>query len=367
VNVLPNIDDKPTQRYIELWLATDATDPGTNAHFKVFHPDGSYKGQVDATNYTSGNSSSRCAGPVGMFNAAKNTGQIGASTISNTTPGHDSLQDWCIQQAKDFYYGSFGLSKHQPYGDYRIEATVSKPANGGTSVLVYWIHVDDVSFLAKDFNALEFGQIQAGQLKNISGDVNWSPPGDNSAPTLQNQGNAGFTIEMAYLDLCLQVPSTGGLQRDCGPSKQILEYDGGLGTSIATVEHRPAYPETTVAHVANEADLLSVTHTGFLNPTDSGTSPRFRTLCPNDLAKVDFSLHSPNNLQAGTFAGKVDLKVVRNPICPTDLTHVYGPSSQIGTSPVLYNIPFNTYNGQVQVQLEAPWNGVTPKDTAYWP
>jgi hypothetical protein len=347
INVMPNRDDQPTQRYIELWMATDSIDPGTVAHWKVFHPDGTYKVQVEGTNYTAGTQASKCSGPTGMFNAAVATGQIEANTVTNSTTNiHDSLQDFCKQNLKDFYYGSFGLSKHQPYGKYRIDATVIKPANGGQAVLSYWIEVNELTYLAKDFNALNFGSsIQAGQVYNIGGDTSWNPPGDNSAPTLQSQGNVGITVEMAYTNLCLQVPSTSGPVRDCGPGKEITYYDGGLGTSIDTVEHRePIYS------VTNEADLVQSSFIGFLPAYDTTFGPRYRTMCPNDLAKVDFSMHTPGTLQSGTFAGKVHLKVVKSPLCPTDEEHVYGP-------------PFNDPN----VVLQGAWNGVTPKDTNYWP
>jgi hypothetical protein len=348
VNVLPNRDDQPTQRYIELWMATDSTDLGTVAHWKVFHPDGTYKVQVEGTNYTQGSQASKCSGPSGMFTAAVNTGQIEANTVANSTTAiHDSLQDFCKQNLKDFYYGSFGLSKHQPYGKYRIDATVIKPANGGQAVLSYWIEVSELTYLAKDFNALDFGSsIQAGQTYNIAGDTAWNPPGDNTAPTLQSQGNVGITVEMAYTDLCLQVPATGGSVRDCGPGKQITRYDGGLGTSIDTVEHRDP-----VAHSEIEADILAsgFPFTSFLTAYDTTFGPRYRTMCPNDLAKVDFSMHTPGTLQSGMFAGKVHLKVVKSPLCPTDDGHVYGP-------------PFNDPN----VVLQGAWNGITPKDTGYW-
>lgn len=338
IQVAPNIDDKPTLRWIELWSAVDSTADGTIVHWKVYHPDGSFKVQVDGWNFTRGSSQAGCTGPTGMFSMAIATGQLDAASVRNNTPQvHDSLEDYCRQNVKDFYYGAFGLSKHQPYGRYRVEATAIKPANGGESTLNYWIEVLPVMSLAKDFTGLAFPTLAAGNVYNIDGDTNWGSP----APTLQNQGNAGLTVEMSYTNLCLVVgvPPV----RDCGPGKRINHFDGGLGTSINTVEHRDPIPsaDTDAAAIAGPSQ-------GFLDPIDTGTSPRYRTLCPNDLAKVDFSIHTPLTLQKGDYAGNVHLKVVASPLCPTDRGSVYGP-------------PFTDPN----VTVDTTFDGTTPKATSY--
>jgi hypothetical protein len=341
ISVLPNIDDKPNQRYIELWAAVDSVDPDTIVHFKVFHPDGTFKVQVDASNYTEGSNNARCAGPRGMFAAAVATGQIDGQTATNSSVDiHDSLEDWCIQDEKDFYYGAFALSKHQPYGKYRIEATAILPANNGQHVLTYFIEVLPVMHLAKDFRGLNFTDLRAGAHYKISGDLRWLSGG----PTLQNQGNAGLTVEMSYTNLCLLVPQSGGSPaRDCGPGKRIDYFNGGLGTSIAAVEHREPIPSADT-----DAAAMATTQ-GFLPAIDSTLGPRYRTLCPNDLAKVDFSAKTPLTLQRGAYSGNVHLKVVASPLCKTDRGSVYGP-------------PFTDRD----VTLETTFDGTTPKDNGYY-
>lgn len=338
IEVSPNINDEPTLRYIELWSAVDSTSNGTIVHWKVFHPDGTFKVQVDGTNYTPGSGTGRfCAGPPGMFNMAVATGQIDGPTATNATPQiHDSLQDYCLQNEKDFYYGAFGLSKHQPYGKYKIEATAIKPANGGQSTLTYWIEVNPVLYVARDFDGVTFKNLQAGQDYQISGDTVWG--GDK--PTLQSQGNAGVTAEMAYTNLCLLV----GSLRDCGPAKRVDEFNGALGTSIAAVEHR--YP---IKGFDTDALAAASTFQGFLPQETSNFGPRYRTLCPNDLAKIDFSAHTPRTLSTGNYAGKVHLKFVASPLCPTDKKSVYGP-------------PFNDPN----VSLLTSFDGTTPMETGYY-
>jgi hypothetical protein len=318
IQVLPNIDDKPTLKYIELWTAVDSVNPGTKVFFKVYHPDGSFKVEVDGTNYTPGSVSTRCDGPAGMFNMAIVTGQIDAASAANATPlVHDSLQDWCQQNKKDYYYGAFGLSKHQPYGSYKIEATAVLPANAGQSTMTYWIDVLPMTYLAKDFTSLNFGPMAAGQDYVIDGDVQWGSGG----PTLQNQGNQGLTIGIAYTNLCLLVGVNNS--RDCGPRggpKRVDHFDAGFGTSNGTVEHRDWIP-------SDDIDAVAATYPGekFLDGIDSGTGPRYRTLCPNDLGKLDFSAHTPNTLVQGTFSGNVHIKVTASKLCPTDKGSVYFP------------------------------------------
>lgn len=341
IQVTPNIDDQPTLRWIELWAAVDSTSVGTIVNWKVYHPDGSFKVQVDGTNYTPGSNQTACSGPSGMFDMAINTGQLdSASTMNNTPQIHDSLQDYCKQNVKDFYYGAFGLSKHQPYGKYRIEATAIKPANGGESTLIYWIEVLPVMSLAKDFGGLNFPAMAAGNTYNIDGDTIWQ--NEDGGPTLQNQGNAGLTVEMTYTNLCLLVGSPS--VRDCGPAKRIHHFDGGLGTSINTVEHRDPIPSAD-----NDVDAMNLPGQGFLPGLDTGTGPRYRTLCPNDLAKIDFSVHTPLALQKGDYAGNVHLKVVASKLCPTDVGSVYKP-------------PFNDPN----VTVNTTFKGTTPMATGYY-
>jgi hypothetical protein len=330
IQVYPNLDDDPNVRYVELWAAVDAVAAVSSLQptviFNVYHPDGTFKVEVDATNYTPGNVISRCAGPAGMFDMAIATGQIDANSVRNNTSNiHDSIQDWCAQNKKDLYYGAFGLSKHQPYGSYRIDAIVTTPS-GASSTLKYWIDVLPIKALAKDFNTLDFGPLHPNDQFTVDGDTSWQPP--NSAnPTLQNIGNQGLTISLSYTNLCLDLAGS----RECGPiggNKRVDMFDGGFGTSINTVEHRgsgtASDPWIPSADVAGE----SLTGPSFLNAVDTSgnyTNPRYRTLCPNDLGKLDFSAHTPPQLIGGTYKGAVHIRVTTSLECNTDKGKVYFP------------------------------------------
>jgi hypothetical protein len=344
IQVTPNIDDKlngsPMLRWIELWAAVDSTAPGTVVHWKVYHPDGSFKVQVDGSNYTPGSYQAPCDGPAGMFDMAVATGQIDGPTVRNNSPlVHDSLVDYCKQNEKDFYYGAFGLSKHQPYGTYKVEAVAVKPANGGQSILTYYLDVLPIMSLAKDFQGLNFPKMSAGQVYKIDGDTIWG----GNKPTLQNQGNQGMTIQMSYTNLCILVGVPA--KRDCGESKRISYFDGGLGTSIATVEHREPIPSDDDDTKARTGPAES-----FINQIDTNFGPRYRTLCPNDLAKVDFSVHTPFTLQQGDYSGNVHLRVFASPECPTDRGSVYDPKK--------INDP--------NVASETDFDGTTPKSNGYY-
>lgn len=386
IDVTPNLDDKVGSaqhlRWIELWSAIDGAgeqNPNAIVNWQVYHPDGSFKVQVEGTNYTPDDTALQCAGPAGMFNSATDSGQIEKTAVTNAaTPlVHDTLTDWCLNGEKDLYYGAFGLSKHQPYGDYKVVANVINGANIAT--LTYWIHVRDVVGFAQDFTDVDFQGITGGAPKNINGNTIWDSPAapvtplSANRPSVQSTGNKAITVEMAYQNMCLQLP-TPIPTPDCGPAKEILIYNGKLGSAINTVEARvvnnPPSP--------GSASPATGAYMNFVSPvtTNSG-SERFRTLCPNDVFKIDFSLHAPASLTPGNYAGKVFLKVIAfggtttangatvtpgapalPPVpCPTDQGHVYYPFT--GPSSI------NQYLGVDSVTVETAYNNITPKTTGY--
>jgi hypothetical protein len=349
IKVLPNIDDKPTLQWIELWSAVDTPDNITDVSWRIFHPDGSLKVQVHGYRYDT--TQARCVGPTGMFTAAgplpTGTGQIDALAIANgpgtdpTNDDDDSIRELCQQRLKGLWYGAFGLSKHQPYGIYRVEAIAT--GNTGTTTLNYNIQVLPVIYLATDFATVSFNGLVIGN-NQIGGDTNWG----SLPPTVQSQGNEGITVEMQYDPLCLSPNDLS--PANCHQSKRIDTFDGGFGTDQSKVTHvfpvriNPDWPRTGA-----DTDL-PVPTTGWTSFLQGNPDDRYRTLCPNDLGKVDFSVHVPLGKATGTYVGKVRLRAVANHICDTDNGSVYDPTHRPDADPL--------------VRYETTFDGTTPWATA---
>jgi hypothetical protein len=340
ISVKPNAHDEPTQAYVELWGAVTSNNlAGLHVYFDVWHPDGTHKVQIDAARYADRNTSARCGGPTGMFTASETTGQLTHQAVLN-------IQAECVNQQKSLWYAAFGISKHQPYGLYRIDLTA---ANAGGAAVVQTFYIEVLSFyqLEKDFTSVNFGPVgpNAHFWQPTAGDFIWDGT-DNAAnqhTSVRNTGNAGIGIDLRFHSLCLTtapVSPTG-----CTDDKRIDHFDAKFGTTIASLE---ALGEGGLA-LALTSDLASTAKPAPAGPlysfTDTGTG---QTLCPNDVGKIEFSIYT-ENIQAGTYAASPGIQIIAdpNPNCPTDLGGVYDPTPG----------PGNGYQA-------AP---VTPAVSGYWP
>ena len=136
VQVVPNLEDQPEQRRIQLWLAVDAPEDGGEiaAFWYVHYPDGSAVGGVASTLVPVAGCTDYggATGPVGsMFEAAVHTGQIAPAAAGDPALG---LIARCQQGTKRLYHGEFQLSKDQPCGEYGITA-VAVTEGGATATL----------------------------------------------------------------------------------------------------------------------------------------------------------------------------------------------------------------------------------------
>jgi hypothetical protein len=360
VQLTPNINDQPTQRYVELWAAVGSTlpisaaaqpSPQTVVFWNVFYPDGTLMTKVNGTNFTPGLADGAlCAGPKGMFNMAVATGQIESSTVANDTPLiHDSISDYCNKNKQDLYYGAFAVSIHQPYGVYRVEAVTSRealplagnpnseltsttlasitqPATTQTTTTLAgtaapaatqgvqnsYFEVLPVISVGRDFTSVGFDSVVAGKEFAIVGDTEFGSGG----PTIQSQGNAGVTVEVAFSNLCLIVNSV----RTCDFGQRVAEFGGGFGTSEGTTEKRSQISGSDSAALGETVAGFQ----GFLPAEPALGGARHQTLCPSDLGKIDFTTTTPSELAGGEYAGKIHLKYVAVATCPTDLGHPYG-------------------------------------------
>ena len=340
ISVLPNAEDLPTQAYVELWGAVTSNNlAGLSVYFDVWHPDGTHKVQIDASRYADRNTPDRCGGPLGMFAATQTTGQLTAGAVAN-------IQGECVNQQKSLWYAAFGISKHQPYGLYRIDLTA---ANAGGDPVKQTFYIEVLSFyqLEKDFTAVNFGPVGPNNhyWQPTPGDFIWDGTDNaaNQATSVRNTGNAGIGVDLRFHSLCLAtapVSPTG-----CTDDKRIDHFDAKFGRTLATLE---AIGDTGLG-AALVSDLASNAKPAPAGPlysfTDTGLG---QTLCPNDVGKIEFSIYT-ENIQAGSYTASPGIDIIAdpNPNCPTDLGSVYDP-------------------------IPGPGNGfhaapVTPAVNGYWP
>ena len=293
IQVRPMPDDQPEERRVQLWMAVDHPNGISNisdVFWKVFHPDGSFKVQVHGTKVEPADCASLGSSTETgkMFESAVHTGQVSAAAVDDLNKG---LVAKCQQSEKAIYYAQFSISKEQPCGEYRVEA--SAVASGAETVLTNYIDVTCFYFMQTDFCDVDWGTVTPGLTDIVSGDLLWNPECD-TAPTVRNVGNHGMGLSINF-DQMVQV-GPDGLPIPGG--KTIDDFDACFGKTPATIQCIDPIPASVTV------------------PFDNDPA---RVLCSNEDGKLDLSIHPPSTLPAGDYAGGVDLwaRAVHD-ICPTD-------------------------------------------------
>jgi hypothetical protein len=283
--VRPNPEDLPEERRIELWMAVDHPNGISNiadTYWKVYHPDGSEKVQVhgakvnkaDCDPLTGALGDSATVGK--MFEAAVHTGQMTAEAVDDTNKG---ILTKCLQEEKAVYQAEFNLSKHQPCGMYKIEAT-AVAVGGQTTKLINYLDVQCVYFMQIDFDAVDWGTITPGLKDIVSGDLIWDDPHAN-APTVKNVGNDGMGLSLHFTEM-------SGVSE----GKIIDQFDACFGKSPSTLECIDPIPASSVASFSTNPDQV---------------------LCSNEMGKLDLSLHPPAILPADIYTGNIDVMAFAAP------------------------------------------------------
>jgi len=293
IQVLPNAENLPTEKMVELWAAVGHPAGISNisdVYWDVFHPDGTAKVQVHGVRDTS------CTGPTGMFAAAQTTGQLSNAAINDTNNGIVAL---CQQGGIAIYHATFLISKHQPSGEYRVNLTAV--SSGATVSLTNYLDVIPFYNLVTDFTNVDFGVVTAGLDKIVLGDLDMST---SNRPTVKNTGNTGMGIALLFADM-VNSP-------DPVLAKHINQFDAKFGRQPSTLQDIPF--------------ILSGTAVAFDDNPE-------RVLCPNRVGKLDLSVHPPISLPAGVYTGQVTIIARRVPICLTDAGSV-SPLPSVGPDPV---------------------------------
>jgi hypothetical protein len=315
IHVLPNADDSPTQAWVELWGAvTSSNTANTIVYWDIYHPGpngdgtGSFKVQVDGSRYADSSSPGKCnddtvTGP--MFGAAKSTGQM-------TTGAATNIIAECKFQQKSLWYGAFGISKHQPWGLYRIVLHAAV-AGGVETTFTYYIYVQPFFQLEKDFTTINFGSVgpNSHNYQPVPGDFDWNGTNNasNQASTVRNTGNAGMGLSLKFASMCLSTAAS------CTDDKRIDHFDAKYGKIVSDMQ--TLGPDFGSALVS---DLSSTAKPAPYGPQYDFDNTINRTLCPNDPAKIEFSIYT-ENIQAGVYdSNGTGIRLIGrgNPICPTD-------------------------------------------------
>ena len=272
IQVVPVPQDIPEERHIQLWMAVDHPNGISNitdVFWKIYHPAGDLKIQVHGTKVPK----EACDPMLGdsamvgyMFESAVHTGQISAAAVDDTDYGINAK---CLEEEKALYYSSFDLSKHQPCGEYRIEATAIG-YGGVTTTLTNYIDVECVFYLKIDFDKVDWGTVTPGLKDVVSGNLIWDVPPDN-APTVRNVGNDGMGLKLIFSPMVGQ-----------NWGKIITTFDACFGKTPATLECiDPIAADTCTEFGAGENQVL----------------------CSDEDGKLDLSIHPPGILPADTYTG----------------------------------------------------------------
>ncbi len=332
IDIQPNAHDLPTQAYVELWGAIDTSTAAARVYFDVYHPDGSQKTQIDASKFASSRTPGKCSGPRGMFGAAQSTGQLTSGAVA-------AIQAECQTQTKQLYYGAFGISKHQPWGRYKI--VMSAFASGTkTSTMTFYIYVLPFSNFEKDFTSVQFGEVQPdAHIETGTGNFTFDgvdTPG-NQAFSVRNTGNAGIGLGVRFASMCLDSLPDNAVS--CTDLKRIDHFDAkfGVGTTLNLQSIGGTLRSSVPSNLASEA-----------KPAPFGAVAQFdnsikRTLCPNDVGKLEFSIYT-EGIQIGSYSAANGIQLVYRTLaepssqCPTDNGSVYPsnrgfPTSLLGPTP----------------------------------
>jgi hypothetical protein len=295
IQVMPNPADQPEMRKIQLWMAVDTQGATPAIFWKVYekNPVGQYvlKVQVDveppATPPDPGTGQiadidcrdtptpSRLGNAVAdrtMFHAAVHTGQLTADAVDHPVYG---MKAKCSQDEKQLYFGRFDLSKHQPCGEYMIEA------HAGNTVLVNFIDIVCIFTLDVDVTSINCGVVAPLTHPTCSGDDVFG----SGATTIMNFGNHGMGLDVDVDPMC----EWDTTQNQCVPGgPSIVDFDAKFGK---------AYSGQTAADNIQVIDPLCVAGpppTGCADQIFSFDNDIRRVLCTNEHGKFDLSLHVPN-------------------------------------------------------------------------
>ncbi|KAF5428993.1 hypothetical protein C5S42_02395 [Candidatus Methanomarinus sp.] len=103
------------------------------------------------------------------------------------------------KEAKMFRIENY-LTIHNEPGDYKVCFKVIGKENVYSENYTNFEY-ESIKMLGLDFNSISYGKITTNEQKKVDGDNYFDPAGDSTAPTVKNQGNIEFRINISATDM----------------------------------------------------------------------------------------------------------------------------------------------------------------------
>jgi len=189
-----------------------------------------------------------------------------------TQAQHDLLLLQVVNsQAWGLYHTQRCLGYHDPAGPYTgvVKAVAGSAYDEQSAPFTYL----DVVAMDVDYRTgLDFGPVMPGAMKVITGDFDWG----GTLPTAQNLGNVALKLGFVYSKMV----KSGGTVDDV-----ITDFDLEFQASTWTDAEKEAWPTMAADQRVNLVKAFPICNR----------------------AKMNFSLHAPNNIQPGDYNGTFKL------------------------------------------------------------
>lgn len=141
-----------------------------------------------------------------------------------TQPDYNGMLSKLKKEAKMFRIENY-LTNHNEPGDYKVCFRVIGKEDVYRENYTN-LEYKSIKFMELDFNSISYGKISINEQKKVDGDNYFDPAGDSTAPTVKNQGNIEFRIQISATDMIGENDPT----RIIPVSAQSVEF---LGQSVS--------------------------------------------------------------------------------------------------------------------------------------
>ena len=255
-------------------------------YVKVYHPDGSFKFQLDAIRpawtiipYTGlvdmdGDCVGETTVPVAL-DELEAQGRItyGFDPVRGATMTLGTLK-YDLEHGKQLLVELVGeMDYHQPSGNYRVEA-IAVDQGGKSGILENLFFYISIVALRCDFTRISWGNVNVAQWNVLYGDEDLSTP---TKPTIQNIGNDPAKIELHFTEM-----------EGINFGKKIIDFDASmLGGHIELVA---CTPKVIMDAAGDPVTLPACTPT-----------------------QIDFSVHPPSGTPEDTYRGQMTITIMHLP------------------------------------------------------
>ena len=273
------------QRVVKFYVVigdSNGVDDLSAAYVKVYHPDGSFKFQLDAIRPDwsvipydglidmDGDCTGETPVPVALDDLdAQGRITYGFDPVRNATMTLDMLK-YDLEHGKQLLIELVGeMDYHQPSGDYRVEA-IAVDQGGKASTLENFFFYISIVALRCDFTKISWGNVNVCQWNVLYGDEDLSTP---TKPTIQNIGNDPAQIELHFTEMMGQ-----------NFGKKIIDFDASM--------------------LGGYIELVACTPKVIMDAAGAPTM-----LPPCTPTQIDFSVHPPTGTPEDMYMGQMTITI----------------------------------------------------------